>query len=61
MFHTYYIENELYDYYGIIWIVFKAENKKEALIKMNSKYPKSKIKIYEIFRLDKLEIKVFYD
>ena len=59
MFHTYYIDSDLFYDYGFVGLVLKAENKKEALVRIKNRYPNHKISIHEICRLDKLEIKEF--
>lgn len=60
MIHTYYIEHDtIYENYYIVGIVLKAESKKEALIKIKSRFPLVIIKEYDIVKLDKLEMKVF--
>ena len=62
MIHTYYVRVLDYDDYNYLdGIITKAQNIKEALIKLNNRFPLLKLKEYDIQKLNKTEIISFYN
>lgn len=59
MIHTYFVKLTDNDYF-LNGLITKSENRKEALVKLNNRYPLLKLKEYDLLKLNKIEIIPFY-